>query len=102
MYQHAERLFCTVGVHPTRCSELEEHPEGSETYMAALLDVILEGKHIGKVVAVGEMGLDYDRCAGCRRKDLDNVMMPDHVRDALSDPTSSSLACPCCYSQSLC
>ena len=56
------RLFCTVGVHPTRCSEFEEHPEGSEAYMAALLDVILEGQHLGKVVAIGEMGLDYDRC----------------------------------------
>lgn len=57
----AERLFCTVGVHPTRCSEFEEHPEGPEAYMAALLDVLLEGRHRGKVVAVGEMGLDYDR-----------------------------------------
>jgi TatD DNase family protein len=51
-----------VGVHPTRCSEFEEHPEGAEAYMAALLDIILEGQHLGKVVAVGEMGLDYDRC----------------------------------------
>lgn len=50
-----------MGVHPTRCSEFEEHPEGAEAYMAALLDTILEGQHLGKVVAVGEMGLDYDR-----------------------------------------
>ena len=51
-----------MGVHPTRCSEFEEYPEGAEAYMAALLDTILEGQHLGKVVAVGEMGLDYDRC----------------------------------------
>jgi TatD DNase family protein len=31
-----ERLFCTVGVHPTRCGEFESFPEGPEAYMAAL------------------------------------------------------------------
>lgn len=30
------RLFCTVGVHPTRCGEFEAFPEGPEAYMAAL------------------------------------------------------------------
>lgn len=31
-----ERLFCTVGVHPTRCREFEAYPEGPEAYMAQL------------------------------------------------------------------
>lgn len=29
--------------------------------MAALKDVISEGKSCGKVVAIGELGLDYER-----------------------------------------
>jgi Tat protein secretion system quality control protein TatD with DNase activity len=31
-----DRLFCTVGVHPTRCGEFETYPDGPEAYMAAL------------------------------------------------------------------
>jgi hypothetical protein len=52
-----ERLFCTAGVHPTRCSELDVHPEGPEAYIAELMDVIKEGKDSGKLVAIGECGL---------------------------------------------
>ena len=52
-----DRLFCTVGVHPTRCLELEEYPDGTEAYIRALMDIIEEGKAIRKVVAVGECGL---------------------------------------------
>ena len=33
------RLFCTAGVHPTRCNEFEEHPEGPEDYMRQLQEV---------------------------------------------------------------
>lgn len=57
----AERLFCTVGVHPTRCGLFLSHPEGPDAYLAALLEVIKDGQSDGKVVAVGECGLDYDR-----------------------------------------
>lgn len=57
----ADRLFSTVGVHPTRCDEFEKYSEGPEAYMAALMDVIKEGRQCGKVVAVGEFGLDNDR-----------------------------------------
>lgn len=33
------RLFCTVGVHPTRCNEFESAPEGGEAYLLALKQV---------------------------------------------------------------
>ncbi|XP_077245177.1 tatD related DNase [Tasmannia lanceolata] len=58
------RLFCTVGVHPTRCKEFEESgsPEG---HFQALLSLAKEGVEKGKVVAIGECGLDYDRLHFC-------------------------------------
>ncbi len=57
--QH-ENLYATVGVHPTRCSEFESHPAGPQAYMASLLDLARRGKRTGKVVAIGELGLDFD------------------------------------------
>jgi len=60
-----DRLFSTVGVHPTRCAEFESYPEGSDAYMSALTEVIVDGSKDGKVVAVGECGLDYDRLHFC-------------------------------------
>lgn len=33
------RLFCTVGVHPTRCGEFENSPEGPEKHMQQLKEV---------------------------------------------------------------
>lgn len=59
----AERLFCTVGVHPTRCTEFESYSDGPEAYLAALQSLAVEGSAERKVVAVGECGLDYDRCS---------------------------------------
>ncbi|CAN0847592.1 Deoxyribonuclease TATDN1 [Linum grandiflorum] len=60
----AERLFCTVGVHPTRCTEFEESGD-PENHFQALLSLAKEGIQKGKVVAVGESGLDYDRLQFC-------------------------------------
>ncbi|XP_058105268.1 uncharacterized protein LOC131248813 isoform X2 [Magnolia sinica] len=59
------RLFCTVGVHPTRCKEFEESGD-PERHFQALLSLAKEGIEKGKVVAIGECGLDYDRLHFCQ------------------------------------
>ncbi|KFM28574.1 Putative deoxyribonuclease TATDN1 [Auxenochlorella protothecoides] len=59
------RLYCTAGVHPTRCGEIEAAPEGAAAYWEALRGVLEEGKREGKTVAVGECGLDGDRLQFC-------------------------------------
>lgn len=58
------RLFCTVGVHPTRCKEFEESGD-PERHFQSLLSLAKEGVEKGKVVAIGECGLDYDRLYFC-------------------------------------
>jgi len=59
------RLFCTVGVHPTRCNEFDEATAGPEAHVKDLL-VAARGAP-GICVAVGECGLDYDRLEFCPR-----------------------------------
>lgn len=63
---HGCRLYSTVGVHPTRCSEfLEGNPE---EMMKELIAIGKEGKAEKKIVAVGEFGLDYDRLHFCDKE----------------------------------
>ena len=58
---HDDRLYSTVGVHPTRCNEIEN--DGN--VIQELIKVCHEGIKTGKVKALGELGLDYDRVEFC-------------------------------------
>ena len=62
-----------MGVHPTRCQEIEDSPEGPEAYWEALRVVLQDSAATGKVVAIGECGLDYDRCASHPKNAADSV-----------------------------
>lgn len=62
--------LCTVGCHPTRCSEFESFRAGPAAYYEGLQQLVEEHHHQrpaggGVVAAIGECGLDYDRLHFC-------------------------------------
>lgn len=61
-----DRLYSTVGIHPTRCSEFKE--EDIDQVIKELIEVGQKGKEMKKIVAIGEFGLDYDRLFFCDKE----------------------------------
>ena len=55
-----DELYSTVGIHPTRSLALAD-PIDATNIIQGLRTCILDGKSDGRVVALGECGLDYDR-----------------------------------------
>ena len=61
-------LYCTVGVHPTRCLVFNEEIGENENIIKQLREIIQDGLTDGKVIALGELGLDYDRLEYCSKE----------------------------------
>lgn len=60
-----DRLFATVGVHPTHCNDFLQND--CEIYSNSLRELIKNNSN--KVVSFGEIGLDYDRLMFCSKED---------------------------------
>ncbi|KAK1443886.1 DNase TatD like protein [Babesia gibsoni] len=58
-------LYTTAGVHPTMCNEFlsNKFKKTAEQYMEALDEAISQNRD--RIVAIGELGLDYDRLNWC-------------------------------------
>ena len=64
-----DQLYTTVGVHPTRSSEIGGNdPALAAQIISGLQACIADGKSDGRVVALGECGLDYDRLHFCSKE----------------------------------
>mmetsp|Transcript_3628 Transcript_3628/g.4698 ORF Transcript_3628/g.4698 Transcript_3628/m.4698 type:complete len:322 (+) Transcript_3628:1-966(+) len=79
-------LTTTIGVHPTRCNEMDSNPD---EYLEDLLKFYREHNTPDrrKIVAVGELGLDYDRLHFCKKEvQLRNFQLQFRLAEATGLP----------------
>lgn len=70
--QQHDRLFCTIGCHPSRCLEFVNHKDSGndspESYLRDLMQLAKDGMRDRKVIAIGECGLDYAELNECPKE----------------------------------
>lgn len=64
--QESQNLFSTVGCHPTRCDEFINYNRGPDAYLNEMKDLACNNP--SKIVAIGELGLDFDRLHFCTKE----------------------------------
>ena len=58
----AERLFCTIGCHPTQTLQWDAlGPEGAALHLSEMVSFYHQHSSLHKIVAVGEFGLGTSR-----------------------------------------
>ena len=59
--QYPSTCYATVGIHPCSTQDFDKHPDGPAALLAELKDLAIQAQASGQCVALGEIGLDYDR-----------------------------------------
>lgn len=104
LYYPNIHFSCTVGVHPTRCQQVfepnnnnddnnnnieSEEAKSPDELLQELYNVATDGMSDNTVVAVGEIGLDYDRLQFCS-KDKQIYYLKRQL-ESLAEPTGLPL-----------
>jgi TatD DNase family protein len=78
---------CTVGVHPTRCQQEfvdkndndNDNDASPDQLLKELREIAVDGQTDKSVVALGEIGLDYDRLEFCP-KDVQKLYLEEQLK----------------------
>lgn len=78
---------CTIGVHPTRCKQefVDSEVNDADTVLQELKELAIEGQKDKSVLAIGEIGLDYDRLEFCP-KDVQQTYFETQLQTFHSAP----------------